>query len=93
MHSDSSVLVQEFRSAVSAGEFARAQDLWNEYAAARVLEAQCGCGDNLPEAHALLEWTRTVATCWRAQALHTLRSQLTQARAAAAYDNRNSIPR
>lgn len=88
-----STLVQEFRSAVSAGEFARAQDLWNEYAAARVLEAQRGCGDNLPETSALLEWTRTVVTCWRAQALHKLRTQLTLARAAAAYDNGNAILR
>lgn len=92
MDSDSSTLVQEFRSAVSAGEFARAQDLWNEYAAARILEAQRGFGDNLLEAHALLEWTRTVVICWRAQALHTLRTKVTQARAAAAYDNDNSIP-
>lgn len=93
MDSALSPLVHEFRSAVSAGEFARAQDLWNEYAAARILEAQRGCGDNLPETSELLEWTRTVVICWRAQALHTLRTQLTQARAAAAYDNGNAIPR
>ena len=78
-------LVDQFREAVSSGEFQRASQIWNAYAAERLMEARCGCGDRLPEMRELLEWTRTVIICARAQALRSLRTRLTEVHAASAY--------
>lgn len=77
--------VEQFRDAVSSGEFQRASELWNAYAAERLTEARRGCGDKLPEMHELIEWTRTVVLCARAQTLRSLRTRLTEAHAATAY--------
>jgi hypothetical protein len=78
-------LVEQFRDSVSSNEFERASRLWNQYAAERLLEARRGCGDRLSEMRELMEWTRTVAVCARAQALHTLRTRLTEIHAAGTY--------
>jgi hypothetical protein len=77
--------IERFREAVAAGEFARAEHLWNGYAAGRLEEARRGCGDRLPEMRELIEWTRRTALCWRAQALHKLKARLTAAYAAGVY--------
>jgi hypothetical protein len=77
--------VEQFRDAVSSGEFQRASQLWNAYAAERLTEARRGCGDRLPEMRELMEWTRTVVICARAQALRSLRTRLTEVHAASAY--------
>jgi hypothetical protein len=81
----SKTLVEQFRGAVSSGEFQRASLLWNDYAAERLVEARRGCGDKLPEMRELMEWTRTVVVCARAQALRNLRMRLTEVHAAGAY--------
>jgi hypothetical protein len=78
-------LAEQFRGAVSSGEFERASQLWNEYAAERLAEARRGCGDKLPEMRELMEWTRVVVTCSRALALRNLRTRLTEVHAACAY--------
>jgi hypothetical protein len=78
-------LVEQFRGAVSSGEFLRASQLWNDYAAERLVEARRGCGDKLPEMRELMEWTRTVVVCTRAQALRNLTTRLTEVHAAGAY--------
>lgn len=78
-------LASSFRAAVSSGEFQRAQEIWNLYAGECLAEVRGGCGDRLPEAQALLEWTHKVVLCCRAQALHTLRLRMTEAHAADAY--------
>lgn len=77
--------VERFRDAVSSGEFQRASQIWNAYAAERLTEAQRGCGEKLPEMRELIEWTRTVVVCARAQALRSLRTRLTEVHAARAY--------
>jgi hypothetical protein len=78
-------LVDQFRGAVSSGGFQRASQLWNAYTAERLVEARRGCGDNLPEMRELMEWTRVVVVCARAQALRNLRTRLTEMHAAGAY--------
>ncbi len=78
-------LVEQFRGAVSSGEFQRASQLWNDYTAERLVEARRGCGDKLPEMRELMEWTRTVVVCARAHALRNLRTRLTEVHAACAY--------
>jgi hypothetical protein len=78
-------LVEQFRGAVSSGEFQRASQLWNDYAAECLIAARGGCGDKLPEMRDLMEWTRTVVVCARAQALRNLRTRLTEVHAADAY--------
>ncbi|MGA7234922.1 MAG: hypothetical protein WBY44_04550 [Bryobacteraceae bacterium] len=78
-------LVEQFRCAVSSGEFHRASELWNDYTAERLVEARRGCGDRLPEMRELMEWTRIVVACSRAQSLRNLRTRLTEAHAASAY--------
>jgi hypothetical protein len=70
---------------MSSGEFDRASRIWNEYAGERLAEARRGCGDRLPEMRELTEWARTVAVCFHAQALRTLRTRLTEMHAADAY--------
>jgi hypothetical protein len=77
---------KRFRQAVSSGEFERASELWNSYAAERLVEVRQGRGERLPEMRELMEWTRVVAACARAQALHTLRERLTEVHAAGAYE-------
>ncbi len=79
-------LIERFRKAVSAGEFQRASELWTVYAADRLTEVRRGCGDKLPEMRELIEWTRTVAACARAQNLRTLRTRLMEVHAAGAYE-------
>jgi hypothetical protein len=79
-------LIEQFRGAVSSGEFLRASRLWDNYTAARLIEVRRGCGDKLPEIYELMEWTRTVVACARAQALHNLRKRLTEVHAAGAYE-------
>lgn len=78
-------LAERFRKAVSSGEFHRGSELWNAYAAERLTEAQHGCGEKLPEMRELMEWTRRVVLCARAQALRKLRTRLTEVHAAGAY--------
>lgn len=79
-------LVAQFRDAVSSGEFQRASEVWNAYAAERLQEVQRGYGDKLPEMLELMEWTRTVVACARAQSLRTLRTRLMEVHAAGAYE-------
>jgi hypothetical protein len=79
-------VVARFREAVSSGEFTRASELWNSYAAERLEEARRGCGDRLPEMQELMEWTREVVACSRAQSLRTVRTRLMEAYAAGAYE-------
>ncbi len=78
-------LVEQFRCAVSSGEFHRASQLWNDYAAERLAEAHRGCGGKLPEMRELIEWTRIVVACSRALALRNLRTRSTEVHAACAY--------
>lgn len=77
--------LEQFRDAVSSGEFQRASQLWNAYAAERLTEARRGCSDKLPEMRELIEWTRTVVICARAQALRSLRTRISEVHAASAY--------
>jgi hypothetical protein len=78
-------LAERFRDAVSSGEFERASRIWDEYAGERLADARRGCGDRLSEMRELTEWARTVCLCFRAQALRTLRTRLTEMHAADAY--------
>ena len=48
------------------------------------MEARRGYGDKLPEMRELMEWTRTVVVCARAQSLRNLRTRLTEVHAAGA---------
>jgi hypothetical protein len=78
-------LVAQIREAVSSGEYERASQLWSLYAEERFAEVHRGCGDKLPEMRELMEWTRVVVLCARAQALRTIRTRLTEVHAADAY--------
>ena len=75
------------RSAVSAGEFGDAAALWEIYAGQAAGEI---CGGVLPEARLarmreLIEWTRSVVACARAQAQFGINTRRTQLHAAAIY--------
>jgi hypothetical protein len=83
-------LVERFQEAVSSGEFQRASQLWDTYAVERLVEARRGCGERLTEMRDLIEWTRLVATCDRAQSLRRLRLRLTEVHAAGAYERAGS---
>ncbi|MBZ5727988.1 MAG: hypothetical protein LAP87_23720 [Acidobacteriia bacterium] len=63
-----SLPIQPVRQAVASGEFARAQRLWNEYAARFEAELARGAiGEaRLAEMRELVEWSRTVVLCARA---------------------------
>jgi hypothetical protein len=75
--------VSDIRAALAAGEFARAQNLWSDYAArveAAVHDRSATAAD-LAEMRELVEWTRQVVLSFRS--LST--SRLASRRAAAAY--------
>jgi hypothetical protein len=78
-------LVERFREAVSSGEFERASELWNEYAAARLVEVRQCDDSKLEEMRGLMEWAGTVVTCSRAQSLRLLRTRISEVHAASAY--------
>jgi hypothetical protein len=78
-------LVEQFRAAVSSGEFARAEELWKEVATAMEVETREGRAGALREVQELMEWTRTVVVCFRSQALQKLRTRLTRAHAVSVY--------
>lgn len=80
------LLVTQFRNAVSSGEFQRASEVWKVYTAERLQEARRGRRERLPEMLELMEWTRRVVACARAQSLRTLRTRLMEVHAAGAYE-------
>ncbi len=78
-------IVEQFRMAVASGEYHRAQELWNAYAAERLMEVCRGSGEHLPEMRELIEWARRVTLCARAQGLRSLRLRLAEGYAAETY--------
>ena len=78
-------LVLSFRAAVSSGEYARAEAIWEAYATGLLDDVRRGFGSRLPEAKSLIEWTRNVALCHRSHALRRLRLQISEAHAASQY--------
>ncbi len=78
-------LVSAFRDAVSSGEYARAEEIWNAYAACLLEEVRRGRGALLSEAGSLIDWTRSVALCQRSHALRRLRLQIAEGYAASQY--------
>jgi predicted protein tyrosine phosphatase len=63
-----SLPIESIRKAVSAGEFGRAQILWDECAARLDEDTSIGCltEATLSEVRELLEWSRIVVLCERA---------------------------
>jgi hypothetical protein len=76
---------EAFRAAVSAGEFRRAEALWSDYTAECLAQGPAGRRESLLEMRELMEWTRIVVLCSRAQALRKLTTKATEAHAAGAY--------
>jgi hypothetical protein len=75
------------RRAVSAGEFGKASELWESYAAQVADEIRRGACSQpcLAQIRALIEWTRCAVTCARAHAQRRIHQQLTKLHAAAVY--------
>lgn len=83
-------LVKQFRDAVASGEFARAEQLWNSYAAQCLAEKPAMRAGRLREMRELMEWTRVTVLCFRSHALRKLRTRLTGLHAAGAYARASS---
>lgn len=78
-------LISSFRAAVSSGEYARAEEIWNGYAACILEDIRHGRGTLLSEAQSLIDWTRAVMLCQRSHSLRRLRLQIAEAYAASQY--------
>ncbi len=75
------------RCAVSAGDFGKASELWESYAAQvadAIRRGTCSAAD-LAQMRALVEWTRGMVICSRAQAQHRMRNRITKLHAASVY--------
>lgn len=83
-------LVERFRAAVASGEFARAEQLWNSYAAQCLAEGPAMRAARLRDMRELMEWTRVTVLCFRSHALRKLRTRLTGLHAAGAYARASS---
>ncbi len=78
-------LLEQFREAVSAGEYQRASQYWEAYAAELLVDVRRGRGERLPEMREAIEWAQGVVVCARAQSLRALRTRLMEVHAAGAY--------
>jgi hypothetical protein len=75
------------RSAVSAGEFGDTAALWETYAAqvaGEIRGGRCPAAE-LAQMRGLIDWTRGVAICTRAQAQRRINVHLTKLHAASVY--------
>jgi hypothetical protein len=84
MHSDAH---SGIRSAVAAGEFGKASALWETYAAQLTETIRGGsCSTaQLAQMRALIDWTRGIVTCARAQAQRRINTRLTGLHVATVY--------
>lgn len=75
------------RRAVSAGEFSQASTLWDSYTAqvAAEIRGRTFSAARLAQMSQLIEWTRGVVTCARAQAQRRMNSRRMELYAAAVY--------
>lgn len=80
-----SPIIERFRAAVSSRQFQRAEELWGAYTAECLAQGLGMHSERAQEMRELMEWTRITVICWRAQALHKLRTRVTSAHAAGAY--------
>lgn len=84
MHSD---VHSGIRRAVAAGEFSKASVLWDAYAEqlAKAVRGGAGTAAELTQMRELIDWTRGVVTCARAQAQRRINNRLTGLHVATAY--------
>jgi hypothetical protein len=75
------------RRAVSAGEFGKASALWETYAAqlTETIRSRSCSAAQLAQMRELIDWTRGIVTCTRAQAQRRINTRLTGLHGATVY--------
>jgi hypothetical protein len=84
MHSETQ---NGIRHAVAAGEFGKASALWETYAAqfTEVIRVRSCSTAQLAQMRELIDWTRGIVTCARAQAQRRINTRLTGLHVATVY--------